>query len=146
MSKKRGWTLQDWTLTDDFTGVDIAGLDIDGLDNDGRIWAIDCNQLKITIECFINWLVRITVLKASYVLRQMKFTLISKNYEHAMSITWRVVYWHYKKLSYRRGTARCIVSIEILPIAMQQCRNYLYDKSWPNRWYEVGDLVGGNAW
>ena len=27
----------------------------------------------------------------------------------------------YKKLSYRRGTARCVVSVEILPIAMQQC-------------------------
>ena len=53
---------------------------------------------------------------------------------------------YYKKLSYRRGTARCVVSIEILPIATQQCRNYLYNKSWPNRWYEVGDLVGGNAW
>ena len=51
-----------------------------------------------------------------------------------------------KKLSYRRETARCVVSIELLPIATQQCRNYLYDKSWPNRWYEVGDLVGGNAW
>ena len=50
-----------------------------------------------------------------------------------------------KKLSYRRGTARCVMSIEILPIATQQCRNYLYDKSWPNWWYEVGDLVGGNA-
>ena len=34
-----------------------------------------------------------------------------------------------KKLSYRRGTARCVVSIEILPIATQQCRNYLNDKS-----------------
>ena len=34
-----------------------------------------------------------------------------------------------KKLSYRRGTARCVVSIEILSIAKQQCRNYLYDKS-----------------
>jgi len=34
-----------------------------------------------------------------------------------------------KKLSYRRGTARCVVSIEILPIATQQCRNYLYYKS-----------------
>ena len=34
-----------------------------------------------------------------------------------------------KKLSYRRGTARCTVSVEILPIAMQQCRSYLYDKS-----------------
>jgi len=34
-----------------------------------------------------------------------------------------------KKLGYRRGTERCGVSIEILPIATQQCRNYLYDKS-----------------
>ena len=34
-----------------------------------------------------------------------------------------------KKLSYRRGTARCVVSIEILPIATQQCRNYLYNNS-----------------
>jgi len=33
-----------------------------------------------------------------------------------------------KKLSYRRGTARCVVLIEILPFATQQCRNYLYDK------------------
>ena len=57
-----------------------------------------------------------------------------------------VIISNYKKLSYCRGTARCVVSIEILPTATQQCRNYLYDKSWPNRWYEVGDLVGGNAW
>jgi len=49
-------------LTDDFAGVDIAGLDnegldIAGLDNggpyiDGRIWALDCSQLKITIKRF----------------------------------------------------------------------------------------------
>ena len=26
-----------------------------------------------------------------------------------------------KKLSYRRGTALCVVSVEILPIATQQC-------------------------
>ena len=32
-----------------------------------------------------------------------------------------------KKLSYRRGTARCVMSVEILPIATQQCRNYLYN-------------------
>ena len=30
-----------------------------------------------------------------------------------------------KKLSYRRRTARCVVSVDILPIATQQCRNYL---------------------
>jgi len=35
-----------------------------------------------------------------------------------------------KKPSYRRWTARCLVSVEILPIATQQCRNYLYYKSW----------------
>ena len=37
---------------------------------------------------------------------------------------------YYKKLSYRRGTARCVVSVEILPFATQQCRNYFYGKSW----------------
>ena len=31
-----------------------------------------------------------------------------------------------KKLNYRRGTARCVVSVKILPTATQQCRNYLY--------------------
>ena len=31
-----------------------------------------------------------------------------------------------KKLSYRRGTARCVVSVEILLTATQQCRNDLY--------------------
>jgi len=36
----------------------------------------------------------------------------------------------HKKLSYRRGTARCVMSVEVLPVATQQCRNYLYDKSW----------------
>ena len=45
-----------------------------------------------------------------------------------------VVAKNYKKLSYRRGTARCVVSVEILPIATQQCRNYLYDKSWTCSW------------
>jgi len=50
-----------------------------------------------------------------------------------------------KKLTYRRVTARCVLSVVILPTATQQCRNYLYDKSWPNRWYEVGGLVGGNV-
>ena len=32
--------------------TEIAGLDIDGLDNDGRICAIDCNPLMITIQRF----------------------------------------------------------------------------------------------
>ena len=31
-----------------------------------------------------------------------------------------------KKLSYRRVTARCVLSVVILRIATQQCRNYLY--------------------
>ena len=53
--------------------------------------------------------------------------------------------WNVQELSYRRGTARCVVSVEILRIATQQCRNYLYDKSWTNRSYEVGGSVGGNV-
>ena len=36
----------------EIAGLDNEGLDIDGLDNDGRIWAIDCNLLKITIQRF----------------------------------------------------------------------------------------------
>jgi len=53
--------------------------------------------------------------------------------------------WQNKKLSYRRVTARCVLSVVSLQITTQQCRNYLDDKSWPNRWYEVGGLVGGNV-
>jgi len=40
----------------------------------------------------------------------------------------------YKKLSYRPGTARCVVSVGILSIATQLCRNYLYDESWTKLW------------
>ena len=29
-----------------------------------------------------------------------------------------------KKLNYSRGTARCVESVEILPTATQECRNY----------------------
>jgi len=32
-----------------------------------------------------------------------------------------------KKLSYRRLTTQCVASVEILPAAMQQYRNYLYN-------------------
>jgi len=44
----------------EIAGVDIAGLDnerldIDGLDNDGRIWAIYCNLLMITIQRFYQF-------------------------------------------------------------------------------------------
>jgi len=43
-----------------------------------------------------------------------------------------------KKHSYRRGAVRCVVLVEILPIATKPCRNYLYDKSRTNRSYEEG--------
>ena len=54
----------------------------------------------------------------------------------ASALSWNSSLWDCesyllnKKLSYRRGTARCVVSVEILLIATQQSRNYLYDKSW----------------
>ena len=42
------------------------------------------------------------------------------NQENIIKLT-VVTPWIYKKLSYRRGNARCVVSVEILPIATQQC-------------------------
>jgi len=43
-------------------------------------------------------------------------------------VNWRADLRKYnKKLSYRRGTARCVVSVEILPIAKQQCRRLKQD-------------------
>ena len=50
---------------------------------------------------------------------------LPRNVSPASQFTIRYEMLFYKKLSYRRGTARCVVSIEILPIATQQCRNYL---------------------
>jgi len=48
----------------------------------------------------------------------------------------------YKKLSYWRGTAICLVSVEILPVATQQSRNYLYGKSWTSRSYTLAGSSG----
>jgi len=55
------------------------------------------------------------------------------------------VHPHFPLVSLNWVTARCVLSVVILPITTQQCKNYLYDKSWPNRWYQVGGLVGGNV-
>jgi len=46
-----------------------------------------------------------------------------------LSGTTRMRRYQKRYKTHRRGTARCVESIEILPIATQQCRNYLYDKS-----------------
>ena len=71
--------------------------------------------------------------------------ITSESETHSSSMTAAFVTVIDKKLSYRRVTARCVLSVVILPITTQQCRNYLYDKSWRNRWYEVVGLVGGNV-
>ena len=47
------------------------------------------------------------------------------------------LYTNYKKLSYQQ----CVVPVEILPTATQQCRNYLYDKSWTKYQLSLIDLV-----
>ena len=67
--------MQDWTMADRAM-----------TDGYGQLIV---NQLKITIERFyqLTGTYIITVLKASYVLRHMKFTLISKNYEHVIGVT-----------------------------------------------------------
>jgi len=54
------------------------------------------------------------------------------HWENQKKVTFRHYYSYAledKKLSYRRGTARCFLSVKILPTATPQCRNYLYDKS-----------------
>ena len=67
---------------------------------------------KVVIGCIS--IINIRLSEQSYVhLRQLRTRLVKVN----------------KKLRYRRGTTRCVVSTEILPTATQQCRNYLYDKS-----------------
>jgi len=50
------------------------------------------------------------------------FCCLSPTYSSFGNWTGKVV--KNKKLSYRRGTTRCVVSVEILPFATQQCRNY----------------------
>ena len=56
--------------------------------------------------------------------------------------TWVSQYQQEAQLSLSDRAMRLVSSN--LAIATQQCRNYSYDKSWPNWWYEVGGLVGGN--
>ena len=84
----------------------------------------------------------------------IKLFLLLYTYQNKQTPIWRPLFQDklgkpaskkYKKLRYRRVTARCVLSVVILQIATQQCRNYLYDKSWPNWWYEAGGLVGGNV-
>jgi len=72
--------------------TEIAGLDIDGLDNDGRIWAIDCNLLKITIRRFYQFTGTHNSFESVLCLKTYEIHIDQKNYEHTMSITWRVVY------------------------------------------------------
>jgi len=74
-----------------------------------------------------GWIVRGGIVAESAAESALPFPYIP-----VYTVTYDVIFWSVnlnKKLSYRRGTARCVVSIEILPIATQQCRNYLYDKS-----------------
>ena len=73
-----------------------------------------------------------------YYLNTMQYLQVIKKYFCTAAIPHK----RNNKLSYRRGTARCVVSVEILPIATQQCRNYLYDKSLTDRSYEVGGYSG----
>jgi len=95
-------------------------------------------------DCICNWTVyRISVWNSSLLSTEVTVVKASNNNPAYLDSQSAVI--DNKKLSYRRVTARCVLSVVILPIAMQQCRNYLYDKSWPNWWYEVGGLVGGNV-
>ena len=70
-----------------------------------------------------------SVCLCTHVWCQLATSLTKFTYKLATHLSTSDVAVLYKKLSYRRSTARCVVSVEILPTATQQCRNYLYDKS-----------------
>jgi len=58
----------------------------------GRIWAIDCNLLKITIQRFYQLTGTYNSFESVLCLKTYEIHIDHKNYEHAMNITWRVVY------------------------------------------------------
>jgi len=72
------------------------------------------------------YVVRIVFLVGKFVFLTLGYNLI----RFTIFALMQYPHVYYKKLSYRWGTAQCVVSVEILPVATQQCRNYLYDKSW----------------
>ena len=61
--------------------------------------------------------------------KKYKYQLSLMNPRDGIVLTDLLTSAYYKKLCYRRVTARCVLSVVILPITTQQCRNYLYDKS-----------------
>jgi len=95
-----------------------------------------------TVKCEQAFSVRYGEANIFIFIHQAGSSINSDNNNRKLNYKHIIKYYNFlhKKLSYRRGTARCVVSVEILPIATQQCRNYLYDKSWTNRSYEVGGL------
>jgi len=76
-----------------------------------------------------------------YSLSRLRMKFGERAFSHAGSATWNALPDHIRtvadpvkfrqeaQLSPRDRAMRRVVSIEILPIATQQCRNYLYDKS-----------------
>jgi len=62
----------------------------------------------------------------------MSILITSRKYGGATAWTFNPCWccYHKKLDQLSPRTARCVVSVEILPIATQQCRNCLYDKSW----------------
>ena len=97
-------------------------------------WILSCKfNFYVAAYLFIMPLRMHFELATSYGRRIIRYTqgeVTSQNLwslydRHVVGITWHDV-WSYKKLSYRRVTARCVLSVVILPIATQQYRNYLY--------------------
>ena len=98
-------------------------LSVDG-DADAAVEA----RIRIGWNKFIRLVPLLTNKDVSLIMRGRLYSSCVRSSMLHGSETWPVRK-EKKKLSYRRGTVRCVMSVEILPIATQQCRNYLYDKS-----------------
>jgi len=94
--------------------------------NDTKIFPINCNQHNSFPVLFDK------IVSVYFIWKTLEMT--SPGNRHCASCIGTLSFlintemW-YKKLSYRRGTARCVVSVVILPVVTQQCRNCLYHMS-----------------
>jgi len=69
------------------------------------------------------WHANLTDLSTSHVRSTLPWEIQKSHFQQYYSYVILIIYVtsEDRKLSYRRGTARCFVSVEILPIATQHC-------------------------
>ena len=110
-------------------------------------------------QCYSTWQLNSRAMPARYMLsscvRPSQAGTVSKRLdESSWFLTWRLPFIYHRlcckevwvfttrssAIAEGPRDASCQLKSCQLPATVQKLQ-YLYDKSWPNRWYEVGDLV-----